>query len=120
MGTYDYNVMKKAYFDMLYSGAITVEKVQELLGIPENADSVGDSIRISVDEKAWMRGGHRGILYLPRYLCYWCVEELVGPGMGKVNDFCLPPKTGKPKRKLTCSWCGKGTFNRKGERIGAW
>ena len=91
----------KAYFSLLYSGHITLQKAQELIGIIEEGTD------------GWMHGGHRD--FNGGKLCYECAEELIGPGAGEVNDLRMPRKLGD----LFCDWCGPGLFNSKGQRIGA-
>jgi hypothetical protein len=89
----------KAYFSMLYSGHITLQKAQELIGfIEEGTDG-------------WMHGGHRD--FNGGKLCYECAEELIGPGAGEVNDL----RTAKGLREAFCDWCGHGAFNKNGQRV---
>lgn len=91
----------KAYFSMLYNGHITLQKAQELIGI------------IDEGTDGWMHGGHRD--FNGGKLCYECAEELIGPGAGEVNDLRSDLANGTQ----FCDWCGLGTFNSKGQRIGA-
>ena len=72
----------------------------------------------SSDEVAWLNAGFRDATR--DKLCYGCAEEIVGPGFGKVNDLLVPKGKGSRVRKLVCSNCGRGKFNRRGQRIGDW
>lgn len=106
---------KKAYFQMLYGGTISAEKVHQLLDLTFETGALTNLAFAYHSNTAWLRGGHRDYQE-GSLLCYDCAEEIMGPGCGEVNDLrtnCAD----RPIAMLMCNYCGPGYFNAFGERI---
>jgi uncharacterized protein with PIN domain len=100
---------------------LTLDKLNELLQKAYLQPTIHQLIHeqhILSDRYNWLNAGLREARR--ERLCYWCAEEIIGPGFGKVNDLLVPKGSGKRVRSLVCGNCGRGKFNRRGERIGDW
>jgi len=116
--------LKKTYSDIIKQQM--VDKFEILKYMEYNSPALqsyeytqaGKWTVVDNDRRAWLNAGLRD--YNRVNLCFWCAEELVGPGAGMQNDFIVPKGRGSRVRKLVCGNCGRGKFNRKGERVGDW
>jgi len=108
-------ILKKAYEEPL---KYFIEKEQAVLAHIKAHEQYAKTKLYNENQLAWLNAGRRDATR--GNLCFWCTEELIGPGMGMHNDFIVPKGKGSRVRKLACGNCGVGKFNRKGERIGDW
>lgn len=103
-------MLKQAYADQIQAQMVAPSWVYESLSMEKS--------RPLAKHEAWLNAGMRDAKRTQ--LCYECAKEIVGFDFAIVNDLKVPKGKGKRVRKLVCGNCGRGKFNRRGQRIGDW